>query len=105
MTTTNNTHPDFLRTLTAAQTDWCAGRGIEVVPNTDRRVRKGKVVDVPRGWGFFFSKGDLWIEPVAANASSVHVMELDNFEDGDGAAEVAVFDRLRDALAYLAANG
>ena len=90
MTTTKNIHPDFLRTLSAEQRAWCAANGIEIA--------KGD-----RGFGFFFSKGEMWIEPIPANAHKIWLMEVDGSEDGDGAANVDTFDSLRDALRRLAA--
>lgn len=86
---TNATHPDFLRTLSTEQLAWLAKNGIE--------AKKGE------RFGFYFAKGERWIEPVAATDSRVYVMEIDRDEDGDGAKVVGSFDRLRDALRALAA--
>ncbi len=89
MENANTIHPDFLRTLSTVQTAWLAANGIAATAG--------------ERYGFYFSKGDCWIEPVPATASSVHVMIVDNHEDGDGARLVESYPRLRDALRILAA--
>lgn len=87
----NATHPDFLRAgadLSTEQLRWLAANGIA--------SKKGE------RFGFYFAKGELWIEPVAATDSRVYVYAVDRDEDGDGARVVASFERLRDALRLLA---
>lgn len=85
----NSIHPDFLRTLSDRQTAWLAANGIEATAG--------------ERFGFYFSKGDCWIEPVRATAFEVDVMIVDNHEDGDGARLVESYPRLRTALRILAA--
>jgi hypothetical protein len=90
-TTTKATHLDFSRApLTVAQLAWLAAQRIE--------SKRGD-----RGYGFYFFRGERWIEPVAATDRDVVVMEIDRHEDGDGAKVVRTFPRLRDALRFLAA--
>lgn len=90
MTTTNSTHADFARkgsALTARQIAWLAANGIETKPG--------------ERFGFYFFKGDVWVEPVAATATDVTVMIVDTHEDGDGARCVGTYPRLRDALRII----
>lgn len=106
--TTTKTHPDFLRTLSARQIAWCEANGIAAAEQTRWAMvgpRRGKKTyqPVPVGWGFYFSKGERFILPVAANAEGVYLMERDDSEDGDGERQVARFDSLREALKALAA--
>ena len=87
--TNTTTNPDFLRTISAKQRAWLAANGIEATPYT---------------YGFFFHKGGRWIEPIpAVGDGRAHLMAPDHSEDGEGARLVEVYDRLRDALAALAA--
>jgi hypothetical protein len=83
--TTN--HPDFTNTLTSIQIMWCEANDIQ--------VRKGD------SYGFDFSKGSRWIEPIKATATRVYLFEADQSEDGDGAKLVASYPRLKAALAAL----
>lgn len=87
---TTTVHADFSRAaLTSAQRAWLASARIE--------AKRGD-----RGYGFYFSRGERWIEPIAATDREVYLYEVDRHEDGDGAKVVATFPRLRDALRALA---
>lgn len=81
-------HPDFTRTLTTNIGAWCARNGVTVTP---------------ANYGFYFSKGERFITPIAATDSSVCLMVEDRSEDGDGARQVATFPRLSGALRALIA--
>lgn len=86
------THPDFTKTstLNATQTAWLAHAGIEARPGD-------------RGYGFYFIKGDAWIEPIKATATTIPVLTRGTDEDGDDVVIRSCF-RLRDALAALVAR-
>lgn len=83
----NTIHPDFLRTLSAAQTAWLTANGIEATEG--------------ERFGFYFSKDERYILPIPATAGAVYLMERDDHEDGDGEIQVGSFDTLRSALLEL----
>lgn len=83
----NNTHPDFTRTLSTKQLAWCEANGI--------CVANGSVV------GFFFGKGEYFIEPVKATDTAVYLCRRSSSECSDGQETVETFPRLRDALKAL----
>ena len=53
-------------------------------------------------YGFWIYKGKLAVEPISAAPGKVYVLTADHSEDGDGSKVVASFDRLRDALRFIA---
>lgn len=99
------THPDFRRSndqaLSAVQTKWLATNAIKAEANCDHVTFRGKSKTVARP-GHFFSKGRLTVMPIMATDTNVEIVT----DLGTGAENGhKTFDRLRDALRYLAANG
>lgn len=69
----------------------------------DAWLRSNGIKATKNAYGFYFSKGERWIAPIAATDSTVYLMTVDRDEDGDGEKVVSTFPRLRDALRALAA--
>ena len=84
-------HPDFMYEMSDAQRAWLTANGFG--------FKKAQP------YGFWIYKGKLSIEPISAAPGKVYVLTADHSEDGDGSKVVARFDRLRDALRFVAKEG